>query len=119
MLTTKEFLFAKVMGRSVASGINQDKRKMKKEARLASGIYLNPHHAKMLRSYQASYWTEVGAVDCTLHDITASQRNGETIAYYDLNITKRNGERWRRRFIYAVRNGQPKQIHQYDWQRVF
>jgi hypothetical protein len=98
---------------------NSDKRKVKKQARLAVGIHINPHHAKMLRNNPPAYWTEAGLVQSSVHDIAVSQVNGETIAYYDLTYrSPSTGIVWSTRYIYAVRFGKLKELKKYEPRQI-
>ncbi|WP_025593076.1 hypothetical protein [Agrobacterium tumefaciens] len=74
---------------------------------------------RILSAYLPSYWTEAGLVTCVLHNIVPSNRNGETIANYDLTY-KKPGTRevWTQRFIYAVRDGRPKEIFKHESRRI-
>lgn len=108
--------------KEIAREINRQNKSvvMTSEHRKVQGTWkpLDQAHAAYLRGYRPSYWTEVGLVEATLHKIDVSQRNGETIAYYDVTYKKPYGATLTKRYIWAIRNGSPKEIHQFDYRVV-
>ncbi|OAE37623.1 hypothetical protein [Agrobacterium tumefaciens] len=76
---------------------------------------IDPHKAKKFYNFTPVFETRHGDIAAKLREVTFSQSNGETIAYYDLvRFDPATGLKTITTFLYAIRQGRQTQLRRYE-----